>query len=104
MKNRYDKTITDCFVGYIVQAAGCQLESCGRELSARHQGKMSIEKGKDGFIFIVFAVKQKNDVNELTLDMIEMGLEPLYEPRNKLGRYESCILCNEKIGIKIVAY
>ena len=33
------------------------------------EGKISIEKGKDGFIFIVFAVKQKNDVNELTLDM-----------------------------------
>ncbi len=64
---------------------------------------MSIEKGRDGFVFIVFAVKQKNDVNELTLDMIENGLEPLYEPRNIHGRYESCILCNEKIGIKIVA-
>lgn len=67
-------------------------------------GKMFIEKGKDGFIFIVFAVKQKNDVNELTLDMIGEGLEPLYEPRNMHGRYESCIICNEKIGIKIVVY
>lgn len=34
------------------------------------EGKISIEKGKDGFIFIVFAAKQKNDVNELTLDMM----------------------------------
>ena len=34
------------------------------------EGKISIEKGKDGFIVIVFAVKQKNDVNELTLDMM----------------------------------
>ncbi len=68
------------------------------------EGKISIEKGKDGFIFIVFAVKQKNDVNELTLDMMGVGLEPLYEPRNVSGRYESCVICNEKIGIKIIAY
>lgn len=68
------------------------------------EGKISIEKGKDGFIFIVFAVKQKNDVNELTLDMVGMGLDALYEPRNMPERYESCVICNEKIGIKIVAY
>lgn len=67
------------------------------------EGKISIEKGKDGFVFIVFAVKQKNDVNQLTLDMIENGLEPLYEPRNMCGSYESCVICNEKTGIKIVA-
>lgn len=67
------------------------------------EGKMFVEKGQDGFIYIVFAVKQKNDVNKLTLDMVGVGLEPLYEPRNMPGRYESCVICNEKIGIKIFA-
>lgn len=67
------------------------------------EGKMFIEEGNDGFVFLVFAVKQKNDVNKLTLDMMGVGLEPLYEPQNMPGRYESCVICNEKTGIKIVA-
>ncbi len=49
------------------------------------EGKLSVEKGKDGFIFIVFTVKQREDVN-------------VFE------RYESCVLCNEKIGIKMITY
>ena len=67
------------------------------------QEKIFIEEGKDGFLCIVFVVKQKSDVNGLTLDMIGLGLDALYEPRIVSGRYESCIY-SEKIGIKIVAY
>ncbi len=33
------------------------------------EGKLSVEKGKDGFIFIVFTVKQREDVNECLKDM-----------------------------------
>lgn len=65
------------------------------------EGKLSVEKGKDGFIFVEFAVDRKEDVNALTLDMIGMGLDVLYEPKNMSEKYESCVLCNEKIGIKI---
>lgn len=68
------------------------------------EGKISIEKGKDGFLFIVFAVKHKDAVNQLTLDLIGMGLDALYEPKFVPERYESCVICNEKISIKIVAY
>ena len=67
------------------------------------EGKISIQKASDGFLFIVLTVKRREDVNELTLNMIEMGLDALYEPRMVSGRYESCILYNEKAGIKIVA-
>jgi len=35
--------------------------------------------------------------------MIGMGMDVLYEPRIVSGRYESCVICSEKIGIKIVA-
>ncbi len=68
------------------------------------EGKLSVEKGKDGFMFIVFTVKQREDVNGLTLDMIGMGLDVLYEPKRVFERYESCVLCNEKIGIKMITY
>ena len=68
------------------------------------EGKIFIEEGKAGFLCIVFVVKQKSDVNGLTLDMIGLGLDALYEPRIVSGRYESCVICSEKIGVKIVAY
>lgn len=48
--------------------------------------------------------RTKRDVNGLTLDMIGLGLDALYEPRIVSGRYESCVICSEKIGIKIAAY
>ena len=67
------------------------------------KGKIFIEEGKDGFLYIVFDVRQRKDVNGLTLDMIGMGMDVLYEPRIVSGRYESCVICSEKIGIKIVA-
>ena len=60
------------------------------------EGKIFIEEGKDGFLCIVFAVKQKRDVNVLTLDMIGLGLDALYEPRIISGRYESCIYVVKK--------
>lgn len=59
--------------------------------------KIFIEEGKDEFLYIVFAVKQKKNVNGLTLDMIEMGLDALYEPGIVSERYESCVKCSEKI-------
>ena len=68
------------------------------------EGKIFIEEGTAGFLCIVFVVKQKSDVNGLTLDMIGLGLDALYEPRIVSGRYESCVICSEKIGVKIVAY
>ena len=68
------------------------------------KGKIFIEEGKDGFWYIVLDVRQRKDVNGLTLDMIGMGMDVLYEPRIVSGRYESCVICSEKIGIKIVAY
>ena len=61
------------------------------------EGKIFIEEGKDGFLCIVFVVKQKSDVNGLTLDMIGLGLDALYEPRIVSGRYESCVICSDKI-------
>lgn len=67
------------------------------------EGKLSVEMDKDGFVFLVVAVKQREDVNGLTVDMIGMGLDVLYEPKVMSGRYESCVICNEKTGIKIVA-
>ena len=67
------------------------------------EGKIFIEEGKDGLGDIVFDVRQRKDVNGLTLDMIGMGMDVLYEPRIVSGRYESCVICSEKIGIKIVA-
>ncbi len=39
------------------------------------EGKIFIEEGKAGFLCIVFVVKQKSDVNGLTLDMIGLGLD-----------------------------
>ena len=36
--------------------------------------------------------------------MIGMGLDVLYEPKRVFERYESCVLCNEKIGIKMITY
>lgn len=68
------------------------------------KGKLYVENGKDGFTFLVFVVERKEDVNGLTLDMIGMGLDVLYEPQNISGRYESCVLCNETVGIKMIAY
>ena len=38
------------------------------------EGKIFIEEGKDGLGYIVFDVRQRKDVNGLTLDMIGMGL------------------------------
>ena len=67
------------------------------------EGKIFIEEGKDGLGYIVFDVRQRKDVDGLTLDMIGMGMDVLYEPRIVSGRYESCVICSEKIGIKIVA-
>ena len=67
------------------------------------EGKIFTEEGKDGLGYIVFDVRQRKDVNGLTLDMIGMGMDVLYEPRIVSGRYESCVICSEKIGIKIVA-
>ncbi len=66
-------------------------------------GTLSIEKEKNGLILIEFTVERKEDVNRLTLDLIGMGLDALYEPRNVAGRYESCIICNETTGIKMIA-
>ncbi len=66
-------------------------------------GRLSIEKREDGLTFIIFAVNRKEDVDGLTLDMIDMGLDALYEPGCRSGRYESCVICNEKTGIKMVA-
>lgn len=66
-------------------------------------GEISIEKGEDGFVFIVLAVEQMEDVNGLALDMVDAGLYMLWEPGNRHGRYESCVICNEETGIKIVA-
>ena len=43
-------------------------------------GRLSIEKREDGLTFIIFAVNRKEDVDGLTLDMIDMGLDALYEP------------------------
>lgn len=67
-------------------------------------GKLYVEKSKDGFTFLVFVVERKEDVNGLTLDMIGMGLDVLYEPQSIANRYESCVLCNETVGIKMIAY
>lgn len=67
------------------------------------KGKLSVEKGKNGFVFVEFTVERKEDVNALTLDMIGMGLDVMYEPKYVSEKYESCVLCNEKIGI-IIAY
>ena len=67
------------------------------------EGKIFIEERKDGLGYIVFDVRQRKDVNGLTLDMMGMGMDVLYEPRIVSGRYESCVICSEKIGIKIVA-
>ena len=43
------------------------------------KGKLSLEKRKDGFIFIVFSVESTEEVNALTVDMMETGLDVLYE-------------------------
>lgn len=66
-------------------------------------GRLSFEKTGDGSVCILFAVGGREDVNELTLKMMEMGFDVLYEPANRLGRYESCVLCSESTGMKIVA-
>lgn len=67
-------------------------------------GKLSFEREKNGTSLIVLVVERKEDVNEMTLDMVEAGLDVLYEPRSRDGRYESCVICNEKTGIKMIAY
>lgn len=38
-------------------------------------------------------VKQKKDVNELTLDMIDMGPDALYEPGSVSRRYSFAQAC-----------
>ena len=67
------------------------------------KGKLSLEKRKDGFIFIVFSVESTEEVNTLTVDMMETGLDVLYEPKSTDGIYESCFLCAEESGLKIRA-
>ncbi|MFT3982904.1 MAG: hypothetical protein QM697_03270 [Lachnospiraceae bacterium] len=65
------------------------------------EGSFSIELKENGGVFIVFTVVDKDDVDILTLDIMTYCEDVLYEPRNRNGRYESCLLCNEKISIKI---
>ena len=67
------------------------------------KGMLSLEKRKDGFIFIVFSVESTEEVNALTIDMIETGLDVLYAPKNIGGMYESCFVCTEESGLKIRA-
>lgn len=64
-------------------------------------GSFSIELKENGKVCIVFTVRDKCDVDMLTLDMMAYCDDVLYEPRNRNGSYESCLLCSEKIGIKI---
>lgn len=66
-------------------------------------GKFSIESEQDGKLNIVLTVPDKCDVDILMLHMMTYCFDVLYEPGNRNGNYESCLLCNEKIGIKIRA-
>lgn len=63
----------------------------------------SVEKREDGSSSLVLTVKRKDQVIGLTLDLIDAGFDVLYEPGSRNGGYESCVLCNEKTGIRIVA-
>ncbi|MCP1110766.1 hypothetical protein M2145_001169 [Lachnospiraceae bacterium PF1-21] len=67
------------------------------------EGKLSFVKMEDGYTVAVFAVRCKTDVDELTLDMMETGLDVLYEPKNKDGRYESYLIGNN-MGFNIVTH
>ena len=64
------------------------------------EGKISIEKGKDGFIFIVFAVKQKNDVNELTLDMMGQDQNHYMNPETCLDDMRAVLYAMKKQALK----
>ncbi len=68
------------------------------------KGTISVEAEKNGFVLIKFAAAQKETVDALTLDLIAKGFDVLYEPRNVDGRYESCILCGEKLKFQAFFY
>ncbi|MCM1126014.1 MAG: hypothetical protein NC429_06025 [Lachnospiraceae bacterium] len=61
-----------------------------------------IDKMTDSPVIITVEAPGKEAVNELTLGMIEMGFDVLYEPRKNAETYESCVICEEKLYIKIV--
>ena len=65
------------------------------------KSNLSVERDKDGFTVIQISVDQKESVDDLTLEMIDEGLDILYEPGNRNGRYESCLICSETLGIRI---
>ncbi|MDD2957435.1 MAG: hypothetical protein PHR92_02755 [Lachnospiraceae bacterium] len=64
-------------------------------------GAFAIESNENGELNILFKVTDKCDVDMLTLEMMSHCDDVLYEPGDRNGSYESCLLCNEKISIKI---
>lgn len=61
----------------------------------------SIESKENGELIITFTVGDKREVDRLTLELMAYCDDVLYEPKNQNSRYESCILCNERISFKI---
>ncbi len=67
------------------------------------RGKLFVEKTEEGHTFIVFSVDNTETVNKLTVDMLDTGLDILYEPKVTGKGYESCFICTEETAIKIRA-
>lgn len=45
----------------------------------------------------------KEEVNAVSIDIMELGFDMLYEPRSRAAVYESCAVCGENLFIKVVA-
>lgn len=67
------------------------------------KGSVSIEKTEDGLTTIILKTMRKEEVNELVFRMIELGFDISHEPRSRMGAYESCAICGEKLYVKIIA-
>ena len=65
------------------------------------EGTFSINKSIEGKLEIILEVNCNESVEGLTLDMYEAGVDIIFEPRYVSGKYQSNILYNENINIKI---
>lgn len=61
---------------------------------------INIQEGKESTITL--AVDDREAVNSITLDLMKYCIDTVYEPRVVYEKYESCLLYNEKIRIKVI--
>lgn len=52
----------------------------------------------------ILETETKDDVIDITLAMIDLQVPILYEPRYTEFGYESCLMCNEYLQIRIFSW